>query len=103
MRGAANGDGLATGGDDVRDRVGLGQHERQRAGPECPGQLSGGPWPGGDAALGHLDGIDVYDERVAGGSALGLEDAGDGSGRAGIGSQAVNGLGRQSDELPLAQ
>ena len=45
----------------------------------------------------------MNDEGIAGGTALGLEDAGDGLGRTGIGGEAVNGLGRQRDELALGQ
>ena len=43
------------------------------------------------------------DERVAGGTALGLEDTGGSFGRTCVGSQAVYSLGWKRDELPLAK
>ena len=46
---------------------------------------------------------DVHDQRVVRGPALGGKDAAHRVGIAGIGCEAVDGLGRQADDPPLRQ
>ena len=80
--------------------------ERGRTRVSGPGQNAAASLrclgPVGDARAGHVDAADVDDQRVDRGPPLGLEDPGDGLGVGGVGAQAVDGLGGEGDEAPLA-
>ena len=93
--------GVEAGGDVVRHRVLFGQHQGQRAGPELFRQLFA---QRREAAhlLRHGPVAHVDDEGVVLGTALGLEDAGHGLRVAGVGAQAVHGLGGESAAFALA-
>ncbi len=104
MIGHAYGDGVETGGYELRELRALAtlQDEGQRAGPELPGQA-----PRSGRHLGQLlsggEARDMDDERVETGPALGLEDRSHGAAIGCIGAEAVDGLGRKRDEAAVTQ
>ena len=74
------------------------QHQRQRARPERLGKLSRQRIEDGDP-LGHRQRRDMGDQRIEARPALGLEDAGDGLAIGGVAGKAVDGLGRDGDDV----
>ena len=79
------------------------QHQRQRAGPESPGQAVGDFWPVRDQRLRHFDRSYVDDERTGGGSAFDGVDAGHSFGVEGVGAETVDGFGGEGDEAAGAE
>ena len=103
MVGHAQAHGVESTGDDAGDGVGLGQHQGERTGPEGVGELAGqcrhvGRQRPGRVGLGH-----VHDQRVETGTLLGCEDLRDRVGVERVGPQAVDGLGREGDEVAGAE
>ena len=82
--------------------VGLGQHDRERPGPEALDERRGGGRHGAATRGQPVGRVDVDDQRVEGRPRLDGEDArhGDGVGR--VGAEAVHGLGREGDDLAAA-
>ena len=96
----AHGDAVEAGGGQFGHRAsgGLGQHERQRPGPERFGEAGRvarriAPARSAAVAIG-----DVGDQRIEGGPALGGIKPGDRLAIGGIGAEPVDGLGRKRDE-----
>ena len=94
----AHGHGRAAGRHDVGDTLMSGQHQCQRPGPEVGRQGSHHVRKVDGDAVQLRNVGDVNDQRVGAGPALGREDARDGVGIEGVGSQAVNGLGGQGHQ-----
>ena len=82
---------------------GPGHDHRQWAGPKGFGQLVGRVGHLGHDALEHLHAVDVHDQGVILGAALGLKNLFDCFAIAGVGRDAVDRLGRQGDQLAFLQ
>ena len=89
--------------DQRRKRGGCGarQHQRQRTGPKCLGKRASGRREV-RAGLRHRQRGDKGDERLIRRAALGTKHAGHGIVVGGIGGEAVDRIGRQPDQLALA-
>ena len=89
--------------DQRRKRRGRGarQHQGQRAGPEFFGERASGR---GEVPTGRRHRLrgDEGDERLVGRAALGVENTGHGIVTGGIGGEAVDRIGRQTDQPALA-
>ena len=104
MRGYPDRDRVESGGGEVGHRAAsrFRQHQRQRARPERLGQRgrrrveTGDPAGGGEVA-------DMGDQRVEGRPALGAVDAGDRGRIGGVGTEPIDGLGRERDQPALGQ
>lgn len=96
----ADGDGGEAGGDGVGDGRVFGEDECERAWPEVFDEEGdgGGDVCGDDGDFGEPIFVwEVDDERVEGGAVFGDEDFGDGVWVEGIGGEAVDGFGGESD------
>ena len=98
MAGHAHGHAWQAGGHGAGHARFFRQDEGQRAGPEFLREA-----PGRGVGLGDFrqlgEGMDVDDERIAGGTSLGRENLPAGPGIKGVGGEAVNRLGRHGDEF----
>jgi len=102
MSGHADGDTRETGGHDRGHERGLGQHEGERAWPECLREHEGGGVD--NCEFGEVrDRLDVHDQRVGLGARLCEEDLLAGGGVEGVGGETVDGFGRSGDESARAQ
>ena len=93
-------------GDRFRQRIGLGQHQGERPGPEFFNQHGHGfgnlRRHNGD--VGQPFAVrQMHDQRVKGGAFLGLENTGHRGRIEGIGSEAVDGFAGQGDHFAFAQ
>ncbi len=102
MRGHAHGDTGQTGGDDGGNGGGFRQDQGEWAGPEFLGELEGRGIGEGD--LGKVgERMQVDDERIGAGTALGGENFFAGAWIERIGGKAVNRFGGHADQFALAQ
>ncbi len=100
MSGDPDGHGIEAGAGEIADGVPISQWRDQGQGarPEGLGELQCPVVQDGDTPGGRKVG-DMGDQRVETRPALGLEDTGDSQRVTGVGRQAVDGLGREGDEL----
>ena len=107
MRGHADADERASGGDGVGHGGGTWQQQRERTGPEGGDELAGGVGNLCDEIAKHgvIGGFsgDVNDDWIPSGALLCGEDARDGGGIEGIGTEAVDRFSGQGDEAAAAQ
>ena len=99
MRRHAQADTVLATGDGTRHGRGPFEDQGQRAGPEGLGKFPGDgrnfPRPALEIAVGRK----MDDQRMIGRSSLGGEDPGDGRGIRGVGTEAVDRLGRKGDQF----
>ncbi len=103
MRGDADGHGILATGDDIVHVQGTRQHHRQGARPEALRELVGRIGHFADPPMQITRAVQMNDDGMTGGPALGFEDLADRGGVLCIRTQAVNGLGGKRHELTVAQ